>query len=422
MRSLSRLIGNATLVASIAASPAAAQIRVNPTGVNVNTQGATTVFLTFGGLSGYEAAEAFWCGALIPATPAIGLRCDPSTLFGQLPLRYDRSGASGFSALTDIMTIPPSVTRRAYQAAEEGEPSAFYYVRRFRSLSGAPDQYVAVTCRMAGGGARSPLSLTDVRVTFLPEIPVLHVTPDEPMPSIEAAITYTGTGRLTGRWEVVLPGEELPTVEDLLTEATMPLERRGTQRHYTQLSRFNIFLPPTGRMTLPGPEPSRLPTTADGVYYVLLRIEVSSEKEGNSDLGAVGAGQGVIPGGAVAGFPMPVLRYVVGSGEAIDPVNTARETLLLLSPSADAPLDRATATTFTWQTLAQAALYRIEIETEDGAPLLSALVQGEVGAYRAPPLLAERAAGRAIRWRVVATDAAGRELARSAWRRHVWGA
>ncbi|MBK6490075.1 MAG: hypothetical protein IPF98_25155 [Gemmatimonadetes bacterium] len=34
----------------------AAQVRVNPTGVNVNTQGSTTVFLTYGGLAGYAGA------------------------------------------------------------------------------------------------------------------------------------------------------------------------------------------------------------------------------------------------------------------------------------------------------------------------------------------------------------------------------
>jgi hypothetical protein len=100
--------------------------------------------------------------------------------------------------------------------------------------------------------------------------------------------------------------------------------------------------------------------------------------------------------------------------------NTVRAPLPLLAPATDATLDRAGATTFTWQTLAQAVLYRIEIETEDGARLLLALVQGELGAYRAPPLLAERAAPRPIRWRVVETDAAGRELARSAWRHHQW--
>ena len=163
-------------VAAVASRPALAQIRVNPTGVNVNAQGATTVFLTFGGLAGYEAAEAFWCGQLIPASPAIGLRCDPGTIYGSLPLRFDRSGLSGASGLTDIMTIPPSVSRRAYQAAEAGTGASFFYVRRFRRPAGGPDQYVAVTCRLTGGGARSPLSLTNVKVAFQPEASVLQVT------------------------------------------------------------------------------------------------------------------------------------------------------------------------------------------------------------------------------------------------------
>ena len=77
----SSAIALASLLA-LPATPSLAQIRVNPNGVNVNAQGATTVFLTFGGLSGYVAAEAFWCGELVPATPAIGLRCDPGTIFG----------------------------------------------------------------------------------------------------------------------------------------------------------------------------------------------------------------------------------------------------------------------------------------------------------------------------------------------------
>src|SRR5690606_2848430 len=82
----------AVLVLALAGPAAAhAAIRVDPTGVNVNTQGATTVFLTFGGLADQRPAEALWCGELIPATPDIGFKCDPATIFGSLPLRFDRS-------------------------------------------------------------------------------------------------------------------------------------------------------------------------------------------------------------------------------------------------------------------------------------------------------------------------------------------
>ena len=402
------------LALALLVQPLHAQIRVNPNGVNINVQGATTVFLTYGGVSGYTATEALWCGELMPATPALGLRCTPGSIFGQLPIRYEHSAGIGANAFTDIMTIPASVARRAYQAAEDGANSAFYYVRRFRR-PGSADQYVAVTCRLSGGGARSPLSLTDVRIAFAPDAPVLHVAQGEPLPALEAAITYTGTGRLIGRWEIVLPGEELPSEEDLLTEATLPLEKRGTQRRYTQLARFNEFLPPVGRLVLPGPGPKRFPTTADGIYYLLLRIEATTEKEGDSNLGAVGAGTGIVPGGAVAGFPMPVLRYVVGSGETIEKVDV-RATLQQLAPGVNAALDTSTAPIFTWHTFAQAALYTIEFETGNAEPILSAFVPPAIAAYRAPPWLRDRVAGRPFRWRVLATDLAGRQLGRSAWR------
>ena len=396
-----------------------AQIRVNPTGVNVDAQGSTTVFLTYGGLAGYQAVEALWCGELIGAQPALGLRCDPATIFGALPLRFTQPRASGQDAITDIMTIPASVSRRAYQAAAGGAPSAFFYVRRFISLTGGPDQYVAVTCRLTGGGARTPLALTDVQIEVADDAPLLNVPQGETVPAFAARIAYTGTGRLIGRWEVVLPGEELPTPEDLLTEATLPREQRGTQRRYTPLSRFNVFLPPTGRAVIPGPDPERLPSTVDGLYHVLLRVEASPDKEGDSSLDAVGAGTGIVPSGGVAGFPMPMLRYVVGSGDVARlPATPHREEVILILPGDGDILDPSAPSTFTWSASAQATLYRIELATEDdGAPLFTALVAAPVASYRTPPFLGQRLAeARGVRWRVVATDATGREVARSGWR------
>ena len=102
----------------------------------MNTQGATTVFLTYGGLRSQVAVEAFWCGSLISAAPARGSRCNPATIFGRLPIRYDRSKSSA-GLLNDVMSIPASVSRRAYQDAERGNTSSFYYVRRFVSSTGA---------------------------------------------------------------------------------------------------------------------------------------------------------------------------------------------------------------------------------------------------------------------------------------------
>jgi hypothetical protein len=113
------LVGGALLAAPVRAL--GAQIVVNPNGVNVNAQNATTVFLTYGGLGSiYAPADAEWCGELMSAAPAIGLKCDPATVFGRLPARYDQSRRSGTGGFTDIMSIPASVSRRAYQAAEVG--------------------------------------------------------------------------------------------------------------------------------------------------------------------------------------------------------------------------------------------------------------------------------------------------------------
>ncbi len=59
--------------------------------------------------------------------------------------------------------------------------------------------------------------------------------------------------------------EDPPAARDLVTEASLPIDQRASQRRFTQLERFNIFLPPDGRVTLPGPtrvacrRPSRAP-------------------------------------------------------------------------------------------------------------------------------------------------------------------
>jgi hypothetical protein len=408
---VSRPLAVVAVLFLVAAAAHAQQIMVNPTGVNVFAHGATSVFLTYGPIRNYVPAEACWAGELIPAAPALGLKPDPATLFGCLPARYDRSTSSQVSAFTDVMSIPPSVALRAYQAAVSGADSRFFYVRRFVSTVGAPDQFVAVTCRLTGGGARTPFSLTDVKLSFDVDTPVLLVKPGEPLPKIKAEITYTGTGRLKGRWEVVLPGEEVPSETDLLTEATLPIERRPSQRRFTQLSRFDVFMPPVGRYTLNGPDTSRLPTTVEGPYLVLLRVEASDDKEGDSDLAAVSAGPGVVHSGAVAGFPVPPLRYFVGSGVSA-PVGTV--TLLLPIENevrvSDKPID------FNWNGVPRAAVYRLELASAEGDVLLSALLQPGATTYHAPSWLKDKTANGSLRWRVTALDESGNSISESAWR------
>lgn len=401
------------LILILAATGVIAQtIKVSPTGVNVDASNSTSVFLTYGPVVNRRPAEAYWCGELVPASPGIGLKCDPGTVFGALPARYNLSTASGNLGFTDIMSIPPSVARRAYQAAQVGANAAFFYVRRFVSDSGGPDEFVAVTCRLTGGGASVPFALTDVRVTFAGDTPVRLIRPGEKAPLIRAAIIYTGTGRLKGRWEVVLPGEQPPEPEDLLPEAALPLERRGGQRRYTQLSRFNVFLPPTGQYVLAGPEVRRVPTMLEGPYLVLLRIEATDDKEGDSDLTATGSGPDVVHSGAVAGFPMPVLRYFVGAGE---PVGTPA--FILLAPAEGALIPPGQKIDFAWAESENAALYRIEIEDEAGNPVLSALLLPGVRSYRAPSWLKDKVSVAPLRWRVTALNQAGVKIGETAWRR-----
>lgn len=406
----------ALIVTLLAPGLALAQIRVHPTGVNVNAQGATTVFLTFGGLGSHIPAESEWCGRLIAAAPAVGLKCDPTTVYGRLPARFLQARPTGVSGLTDIMSIPPSVTRRAYQAAEAGETAGFFYVRHFLGTGSLPDQYVFVTCRLAGGGARVPLSLVDVKLAFAVETPVLFVNSRDELPALTADITYTGTGRLQGRWEVVLPGEELPGPPDLLTEATLPIEQRGTQRRYTELERFNVLLPPTGRMQLAGPSPRVIPTSAEGQYLVLLRIETSADKEADSSLAASGAGPGVVRGGAVAGFPLPTLRYVVGRSTSEGTAAASPGRLELVSPSAGSGRRSARGLEFAWIGVGPTALYRLEVEGSNGQLVFAALIHGEAATYRAPPWLPDRTGGGPVRWRVVALSATGRTMRSSEWR------
>ncbi len=76
---------------------------------------------------------------------------------------------------------------------------------------------------------------------------------------------------------------------------------------------------------------------------MLLRIEASDDKEGDSDLSAVGAGSGVVHSGAVAGFPLPTLRYFVGSGEGDSLAVPGPRVLLQLLPrdGASLPPDKA---------------------------------------------------------------------------------
>lgn len=400
-----------SLFLSLISTEVLAQIRVSPTGVNVSTQSPTVAFLTFGNLSNQVAAEATWCGELIPATPDIGFKCNPATIFGVIPARYNRTTVSGQDGYTDIMTLPASVARRAYQAAVTGAASSFFFVRRFVSTVGGRDEFVVVTCRMSGGMAGSPFALTSVQIRFSGvDKPILLSREGERLPPIKADISYTGSGRLIGRWEVVMPGEDRPEVRDLLTEATLPAEQRKTQRRYTQLSRFNVLLRPGEKYTLTGPDPSELPRHTSGEYLVLLRIEAADDSGATSDLKAVAAGPGTVSTGAVAAVPMPVLKYFVGAG------HSSAGGLTQLTPEQNRIFAATESIDFTWMETEGAAYYRIELTGSDGKQILSALLLPGMGFYRAPSWLPEKIKTNLVSWRVLAFSETGNLLAESNWR------
>ena len=205
----------------------------------------------------------------------------------------------------------------------------------------------------------------------------------------------------------------MPDERDLLTEATLPIEERGLQRRYSQVKRFNEFLPPTGTYTLSGPDPASMPNTLEGQYFVLLRIEATDDREADSNLSAVGAGAGVVHSGAVAGFPLPVLRYFVG-GQSAKPGST-KETLALLLPAYGALLPPDKPVDFKWAEIEGAAAYRVELQDSKAIHILSAVLLPGVGSYRAPSWLKEKLPDGTLRWRVVALDGNGNQFAETPW-------
>ena len=397
-------------------SGATAQIKVDPHWVNANTTGATTVFLTFGGVVGYVPGESVWCGEIMNAAPDIGSKPVAGTIFGVLPARFDLSTSSGTTGFTDIMSIPPSVSRRAYQAAAAGETSTFFYVRRFISTTGGPDEYVAVTCELGSGGARTPFALTNVELMFENRDIVASINEGDPSPSLLASISYNGTGQLQGRWEIVRPGDEPPTEEDLLTQATLPIEQRPEQRRYTELERFSVFLPPTGSFTLRGPDPSKLPTNVRGLYMILLRIESTPDVESTSNLDAVGAGPAPVEAGGAAGFPIPPLRYFVGRTPSL-----GGKPVSLLAPRDMAVAIPASPLSFSWTEIPEGSLYRVVVIDPTNTIVLTALLRPGVGTYKLPPWLWTKRDAKSVFWSVEALDENGDILSKSEWRTLVRG-
>ena len=363
-------------------------IRVEPASVNVSSQGPSTLIVTFVGVDGYTPLEAVFCTQIV-TMKEFGARCEPSSIIGQ---GVSAAGTKPLgSTFTDIVTVPAPVAERAYEAALAGQPGRFFYVRHFASNSAvAGDQYVAVVCVLGTGGANAPFALTNVRLRTASDAPVLFVNAGDAAPRVSVDISYTGTGRLQGRWEIVTPGEETPSPFDLLPEGALTGEQRGLQRRYREIERFNTLLLPTGRFTLDGPDPALLPTAVTGSYMLLLRVET-----------------------AAATFAMPTIRYVVEPR-----AGNSRVAVQLQSPAAGALVSADSALTLAWSDVPEAARYRVQIESiSDGKMLLSAIVARGSPMYEVPPFITAQLSNAGARWRVVAIDSTASEIGHSEWRR-----
>lgn len=382
----------------------ATAITVSPLGVNVSTFTPTSVYLTFRGLNNQRAVEGLWCGQINANNS-----CVPSTIFGRLPRRSNRGTISTPNNFTDIMTIPASVARRAYQDAARGNSPEFFYVRRFASTTGGADEFVAVTCRLAGYSARVPFSLSNVRLRFdSDDQVVLGLTRGQTPPKFQARITYNGSGRLKGRWEVVLPGDTPPTTRDLLPAASLPPEQRALQRRYTLLEPVDVFLPPTGKVVLRGPDPTKLPQVSSGLHLILLRLEATND----SDAANSQTGLGTVFTGGVAGSPLPVLRYYVGNKASVAPTSKTGQIQLLL-PRQNAQIANKAPVSFNWNSWQGARAYKLEVES-DKKPVLSAVLNAKTTSYTAPPWLQQKA-GQTLRWRVRAISNDDTTIAESEW-------
>jgi len=122
----------------------------------------------------------------------------------------------------------------------------------------------------------------------------------------------------------------------------------------------------------------------------------------------------VIHTGGVAGFPLPPLRYYVGSAAALAAAPPGSLRLLLPPPGAEvAP---GAGVQLAWSERSGAAYFRLEVMDAAGAIVLAAVVRPGAGSYLAPPWVRERAAPGALRWRVAALDIDGGQLETTEWR------
>jgi hypothetical protein len=186
--------------------------------------------------------------------------------------------------------------------------------------------------------------------------------------TVHAELLYQGSGQMSGRWLITRPGN--PEAEEL--------------------ARIDTFLPPSGTITIAGPEWARLPQDAQGAYTIQLEIERVVDKAGPAELRMAAA--------------LPVLRYWVGPEPSMS--LTAPEDGAAIEPAA-AELRFVTGGN---------ALYRLEITDGLEHPVLRVLLPPGATSYRLPSCIGEKLGeARAMNWRLTALNDTGEVASATTW-------
>jgi hypothetical protein len=387
-------------------------------------------------------------GGLVVPAGLQGGAYQPKYRICQRQLPSNCSEATAFITITQSVTSvvsnrPPSVPGGGIQntrvtiIGQSGAPITFNTLGNTSNVAGA---------------VTDPLTFSNVKLVFgdneTGNVQAFYAA-DATFSNFGAQLNYSGSGVLRGRWEVVYPGDPLPTELDLFPEAGLPVSLRREQQRFFQLDRVQQFLSPIGRYFLTGPDPAKLPRNIPGQYLILLRVEATT-------------GAGGVEGGGAA-FAFPVLSYTVfqsdglassskqrlqakganaaefsslGSiprgaitldsaslrptapGQGILGLGPKPITLMLPQTGARIPSDKSL--DFSWVDLAANAgvkEYRFELTTASDKPLIIATIKPGESRYTAPPIVRDDvAANTLVRWRVVGLNEAGKVIAASQWR------
>lgn len=223
------------------------------------------------------------------------------------------------------------------------------------SLGGTGTSSVGIAARASGSGG---LTLQNLDLAFDDGATFRTVSPGEAL-TARASVSTSGRGLIKGKWEIA-----------------------GPTGGFRVLSRASLTAGGPRRTVVESP---LLPTDRAGSFRVRFSIDGDGERFGD-----------------------PLISYTVGSGQAA-------AAIALTAPQEGAAL--GTRTRFAWEPVAGADRYRIEfLGKTDLRPLAAVETAGTSATVRSFTL--ERVlAVDGLLWRVLALDAAGQEIGRSAQRR-----